>query len=124
MEENDFTGSWMPAGGMQWEDKVDQTSTIDYLGVELQSDDPEFVSNRWSKVSAEPVELVDGEFHIRFNNATLRFVEASDGRGAGLGGLDVLVADRQGILDRARERNAYVNDDQVVLCGTRFYLKE
>ncbi|MCY3884257.1 MAG: hypothetical protein OXG24_05000 [Gammaproteobacteria bacterium] len=124
MKPNDFTGWWMPSGGMQWEDKVDQTSTIDYLGVELQSEDPAEVSDRWSKVSGVPSILVGSEVHIRFNNATLRFVEATDGRGPGLGGLDVSVANRSGILQRAKERGGYVNDHQVELCGTRFYLKD
>ena len=124
MEPNDFTGWWMPAGGMQWEDKVDQSSTIDYLGVELQSDDPAGIADRWSLVSGEPVQHVDGELHICFNNAVLRFVEATDGRGPGLGGLDISVADRDGILERAKERNCYENDSHVNICGTRFYLKD
>ena len=124
MEANDFNGSWMPAGGLQWEDKVDQSSTIDYAGVELQSNDPEFTAKRWSTVSGEPAQYTEHEFHIRFNNATLRFVEATDGRGPGLGGLDLKVADRNGILARAKERNSYVTDNQVMLCGTRFYLQD
>ena len=122
MEQNDFDGWWMPSGGLQWEDKVDQTSTIDYAGVELQSNDPESVASKWSLVSGEPMKVENGEFHIEFNNATLRFVEATDGRGPGLGGLDIRVADRSGILARARERNCYVNESQVDICGTRFYL--
>ena len=104
--------------------KVDQSSTIDYLGVELQSNDPVEVANRWCIVSGEPLQHVDGELHIRFNNAVLRFVEAVDGRGPGLGGLDIAVADRQGILERAEQRGCYVDDHQVYVCGTRFYLKD
>lgn len=124
MEPNDFNGWWMPSGGLQWEDKVDQSLTVDYVGVELQSDDPAGVSELWSKVSGEPASIVDGEIHIRFNNATLRFVESTDGRGPGLGGLDIRVANRPGILGRAKERGCYVNDQQVDICGTRFYLKD
>lgn len=124
MKPNDFEGWWMPTGGMQWENKVDQSSTVDYVGVELQCGDPVEVSQLWSKISGEPAHLVDGEMHIAFNNATLRFVEATDGRGPGLGGLDIAVANRQQITQRAKERGGYVNDYQVDLCGTRFYLKD
>ena len=121
---NDFNGNWMPAGGLGWEDKVDQSSTVDYAGVELQAADPVEVADLWSKVIGSPIERHEDQLWLQLNNTTLRFVEATDGRGPGLGGLDILVADRQGILDRAKARGAYVNDDQVMLCGTRFYLKD
>ena len=124
MQANDFNGQWMPAGDLQWEDKVDQSSTIDYVGVELQGPDPVEIADLWSKVSGEPVHRDGSELSIQFNNATLRFVEATDGRGPGLGGLDILVADREGIVDRAKARGCYVNDQEVLICGTRFYLKE
>ena len=39
-EANDFNGLWHPAGH-SWEDKVRQDVTVDLLGVEIQSDDPE-----------------------------------------------------------------------------------
>ena len=53
-----------------------------------------------------------------------RFVEARDGRGPGLGGLDLAVADRAAVLGAARERGCYVSDEQVDVCGTRFYLHD
>lgn len=121
---DNFQGNWMPAGGMQWEDKVDQTSTIDYLGVELQSSDPEEVASRWSRVSGIESRLESDQISLHLNNAVLRFVEATDGRGPGLGGLDIKVADRAGILKRAQERGCYVDDEQVLICGTRFYLHD
>ena len=55
-------------------------------------------------------------------NASIRFVEATDGRGEGLGGIDVVVADRKHLLEAAQRRALRVSDDQVNLCGTRFYL--
>lgn len=39
-QHNDLTGNWEPAGGEQWEDKVDQSVTVDYAAVELQGPDP------------------------------------------------------------------------------------
>ena len=120
----DFTGNWMPVGGTGWEDKVKQDVTVDYLGVELQSADPVTLAELWGKVAGLPVEREGAELSMRLNNATIRFVEADDGRGAGLGGLDVAVKNRDHILTAARERGCYVNDDRVDICGTRFYLHE
>ena len=45
-------------------------------------------------------------------------------RGPGLGGLDILVADRDYILEKARERNCDFSEDRVNICGTRFYLHD
>ncbi len=120
----DFNGNWMPVGGTGWEDKVKQDVTVDYLGVELQSADPVTLAELWGKVAGLPVEREGAELSMRLNNATIRFVEADDGRGAGLGGLDVAVKNRDHILTTARERGCYVNDDRVDICGTRFYLRE
>ena len=60
--------------------------------------------------------------HMALNNVGIRFVEATDGRGYGLGGLDLVVADRARILSAARERDAYISDDEVRVCGVRFRL--
>jgi hypothetical protein len=123
-EHNDFDGNWHPAGGLGWRDQVKQDVTVDYLGVELQGPDPVELAERWSEVADLPVSRDGGVLEMALNNVTLRFVEAEDGRGAGLGGLDFAVADRDGILDRARSRGCYVDDNQVNVCGTRFYLTD
>ena len=120
----DFEGHWNPVGGLGWEDKVKQDITVDYLGVELQGPDPAELAQRWSKVGGLPVESKGAELSMRFNNATIRFVEAEDGRGAGLGGLDIAVKDRNHILAKAKERGCYVSDDRVDICGTRWYLHD
>jgi hypothetical protein len=51
-------------------------------------------------------------------------VPVTDGRGPGLGGLDIKVINREAILQQAHKRNCYVNDKRVDICGTRFYLKD
>ncbi len=120
----DFNGNWMPVGGTGWEDKVKQDVTVDYLGVELQSGDPVELAELWGKVTGLPVERQGSELSIRLNNVDLRFVEAEDGRGPGLGGLDIAVKDRDRILSAARERGCFVDEDRVDICGTRFYLRD
>ncbi len=120
----DFNGNWMPVGGTGWEDKVKQDVTVDYLGVELQSNDPVTLAELWGKVAGLPVAREGAELSMQLNNATIRFVEAEDGRGPGLGGLDIAVKNRDHILRAALERGCYVSDDRVDICGTRFYLHD
>ena len=118
----DFQGNWEPAGGLQWDDKVDQATTIDYAAVELQAPDPVDLAELWGKVAGLPVRREGATLHMALNNVDVRFVEATDGRGAGLGGLDLKVADRARILAAARQRGSYVSDDEVHVSGVRFRL--
>ena len=121
---NDFQGNWHPVGGLGWEDKVKQDITVDYLGVELQSADPLELAELWGKVAGLNIVRNGAEFSMDFNNATIRFVEAEDGRGPGLGGLDIAVANRDHILSEAENRDCFVSEDRVDICGTRWYLHE
>ena len=125
---NDFTGHWHPVGGLGWESKVRQDTTVDFVGVELQCEKPEELAQLWASVAGLPVvvddRLMASSPAIELNNATVRFVPVDDGRGAGLGGIDLRVADREHILREARKRNCYHSDDRVDICGTRFYLSD
>lgn len=120
----DFNGHWMPSGGTAWEPKVKQDITVDYLGVELQGPDPVALADLWSRVIGTPVTNTGEVPRIRLNNVDLRFVAATDGRGPGLGGLDIAVRNRNHILERARARGRYVSPQRVDVCGTRFYLHD
>ena len=121
--DEDFLGRWNPVGGTGWEHHVKQDVTVDFVGVELQGDDPEALASLWGQCADLPVQRnAEGDPTIAFNNAVLRFVAAVDGRGPGLGGLDIAVADREHILREARDRGAYVSDEQVNICGTRWFL--
>ncbi len=119
---NEFEGHWHPVGGSGWEDKVKQDVTVDLLGVELQSSDPAGLAGKWADIVGTEISGEGGSIVVPLNNARLRFVEVTDGRGPGLGGLDIRVADRAHILAEAKRRNCYVSDDRVDICGTRFYL--
>jgi hypothetical protein len=120
---NDFQGHWEPVGGTGWEKQVRQDITMDFLGAELQAEDPLELASLWAKVAGLPVVTRHGEIFIELNNARLRFVSIDDDRGPGLGGLDIRVKNRDHILARAKQRNCYVSDDVVLICGTRFYLR-
>jgi hypothetical protein len=121
--ESDFEGHWGPAGGKDWVKHIRTERVRDFAGVELQCADPAAVAEKWAKVGDLPLNTVDGNPVVSLINASLRFVESSDGRGPGLGGVDLLVNDRDTILQEAKARGCYVSDGQVDVCGTRFYLK-
>ena len=116
-------GSWEPAGGDGWP-KATRTDLVKgYQAVELQSADPRGLAERWSSIAEIALRKDSrGRLEMPLENASVRFVEATDGRGEGLGGIDILVDDRELLLQAAKRRGCRVSADQVVICGTRFYL--
>ena len=121
--QSDPEGSWEPAGGAGWQ-RASRTDVVkEYRAVELQSSDPRGLAERWSSI-AEIVLKKDsrGRVEMPLANASIRFVEATDGRGEGLGGIDIVPSDRKRLLQAAEQRGRLVANDQVMICGTRFYL--
>lgn len=120
---HDDDGPWDPAGE-DWKDARRLDVVTGIVAAEIQSDDPDRVATRWSEIAEIPIERdPEGNATIALKDATLRFVKATDGRGEGLGGIDVKVADRERLLAAAKERGAYRSDDQVYLCGMRVNLR-
>ena len=122
-EKNDHQGHWPPAGGSGWEAHIKTDVVSGILAAELQSPDPAALAERWSAVIGAPLgKDASGRLELRLNNATLRFVEDTDGRGEGLGGIDIEVADKDRVLKAAEERGLKVSDARVDVCGVRFNL--
>lgn len=86
---------------------------------ELQADDPGALAKRWAEVLQVPVSAGANGPEIRLEGGHLRFVPATDGRGDGLAGIDVALADPTSALVRAAARGLPVNGDVVTLCGMR-----
>lgn len=118
----DPAGPWHPAGpDWQRARRSDRVSAM--VAAELQADDPMRLARRWSEILDRPLgQSGDGVPVLRLDDAELRFVPASDGRGEGLGGLDLAVRDRAAILAAADRRGCRTSDDSVTVCGTRFRL--
>lgn len=89
--QEDAAGNWNPAGGLAWRD-APPGGLGRIAAAELQSDDPEALAARWAAVLGAPVENQAGVPTVPLANAELRFTPARDGRGAGLGALDVVAA--------------------------------
>lgn len=115
-------GPWYPAG-RNWKPYVRTDVVGGISGAEIQSPDPQALADRWSAMAE--IDLgTDGAGNpqIELDNAMLRFVEDTDGRGEGLGGIDVIANDRDAILTGARARGCYVSDDEVAVAGLRVRL--
>jgi hypothetical protein len=81
-------GPWEPAGPT-WQDN--RTSVlIGVTGAEIQCDDPSALSSRWSAIlDRSAIKLSSDSWGITLDNAIIRFVVSTDGRGEGLGGIDL-----------------------------------
>ena len=115
-------GPWYPAG-KNWQPYVNTSRVSSISAAELQSPEPVRLAARWSEIAE--IDLMpdaDGHPTMQLDDATLRFVEASDGRGEGLGGIDVVATDRDAILDAADRLNCAVDDQQVAVAGLRVNL--
>lgn len=115
-------GPWHPAASTK-------TPTLAAAAVhamsaaELQSDDPERLARRWGEVMELPVSRDEHSRPvIALDDARLRFVQAADGRGEGLAGLDVSCVDKGRVLSAAGARGLAGQGDVVLACGMRFYI--
>jgi len=116
----DFEGPWMPAG-KNWHQAIRRDKVDGIVAAEVQSPDPAAVADRWSKILDLAVENDDaGNPALVLDNATIRFVPAEDGRGEGLGGIDVVAVDKDAVLEAAEQRGVRQEDDVLMMGGVRF----
>lgn len=120
---NDEGGPWYPAG-KNWQPFVNTSRVSGISAAELQSPEPERLATRWAEIAEIDLGTTDAGYpEMQLDNATLRFVPAIDGRGEGLGGIDVATTDRDAILDAADRLGCAVSDDQVAIAGLRVNLR-
>jgi hypothetical protein len=113
--------SWRWAGP-DWTAHVRRDAAREIAAAEIQSDDPERLAKRWGEVLGRDVRLDGAGPEIRLDRGSIRFVAAADGRGEGLGGFDVAVADRERILASARSRGIARRGDTLDVAGVRVSL--
>ena len=114
---------WTHAIRGEWWKKSHTDRVKAIVAAEIQDADPGALAQRWSDIIEEPVTRdADGNPVIVIDNATLRFVPCADGRPAGLGGLDLAVADRGAVVSAATERGVLGVDGVIRIGGMRFRL--
>lgn len=87
----DDPAEW-PWAGSQWRDHQRSDVVTDLVGVELQADDPQATANRWAGVLGREAKAIERGFSVALDDAELRFVADSDGRGPGVSAIDVQAA--------------------------------
>jgi hypothetical protein len=105
---------WKGAHGVDAEDRI--------VAAELQSADPNRLAARWSEVLRRPLHNSAGVPTIELDLGSLRFVPATDGRGEGLGGIDVKIPRHERARFAARQKDVAEVDGALLLCGTRVRL--
>jgi len=121
--QNEHQGYWYNAGGNKWKGYVNKDVVSSMVAVELQTEDPLSLAERWSQILDVPVSSdKQGNPELPLNNGIIRIVKPEDGRGEGLGALDVKVENRKKLLSSAKDRGLKISDSQVLICGVRFNL--
>jgi hypothetical protein len=109
--------------GPDWHAHVRTDCTQAITAVEIQGPDPAALAQRWSALFARPISIdTSGRAQITFDNMSLRFAPDRDGRGVGIGAIDILPQHRARILREAEARGRRSGPNQVTLCGLRFNL--
>lgn len=117
---HDLDGPWEPAGpNWQAHRRLERVTGI--AAAEVQCDDPDAVAARWSEIAQIGL-AGPNRRTLHLDNAEVRFVPCSDGRPEGLGGIDVVCADPQTVLQAAEAHSARTGEQQVYLCGMRINL--
>ena len=110
-------GPWHPAGP-NWQRSKRTEVSQGIVAAELQVDDPTGVARRWGEIADIGVEPdAQGRPSLTLDNATLRFVPVTDGRGEGLGGIDVLVTSADNVRESAAARGCFDASAGLVMIG-------
>jgi catechol 2,3-dioxygenase-like lactoylglutathione lyase family enzyme len=111
--------SWRWAGPA-WREHVRTDVVRGITGVELEADDWRALARRWSGVLGRP--LADAGV-LPLEEGVIRFAPPRDGRGAGLGAVELAAADARAAVAAARARGLRVREEghaapEIELCGT------
>ena len=120
--EPDVREAYFPAG-KDWLGHIRTERVRGISAAEIQSHDPEGLSRRWASILKRdaPVRVGDS-WQVSVDNAGLRFVMAEDGRGEGLGGIDLEVNDLAAILKAGERRGLPIRGNTILIGGVRCHL--
>jgi hypothetical protein len=112
---DDRKGPWHPAGP-SWQEAVRTDVVRGISAVEIQSPEPAGLAARWQEILDRPIAT---EGTLRLDDAAIHFRGESDGRGEGLGALELIAVDGARLLAAAERCGRRASRDAVI-CGTRF----
>jgi len=92
------------------------------VSARLQSADPMALAERWSRALGRPVIRDDGTLTLPLDEGGIEFTAVTDGRGDGLAGMSIRVADPDAALSVARARQLPIGDGTVTIAGAQFRL--
>lgn len=110
-------GDWPPAGP-EWRGHLAPDDIAGILGATVQARDPQSAAQRWSDLLQTER---DGEA-LKFDGATVRFIEPIDADGTGVVGIDIGVTDLESVLARAKAAGVVVTDGKPQIGGLSFTL--
>ena len=111
--------SWKWAGP-NWDEFVNTSTIKRFVGVEIQSDDPEAMKNKWQSVLRMPSENVSDR-QINLDNTWIRFVEDEDGRGPGVSAFCLEANDNKSLMKKAVDLGLMHQED-IFIGGVKFLL--
>ena len=104
VDQTDDWDAW-PWAGPGWRDHI-RTGVVQRISaVEVQAESPLAMAERWSEVLGRQ----NAGMSIALDDAEIRFVEATDGRGEGVSGLE-LVATQSGDFEICGVRISLISD--------------
>jgi hypothetical protein len=107
--------------GPEWPEMIHTGVVEEITAVEIQSEEPSSTAARWAAVLGREARPAADGVRIDLERGAIRFVDAIDGRGAGVGAFDVAARDEGKLLATARARGLQVAEDHFVACGVRIY---
>ena len=111
--------SWKWAGP-NWDEFVNTSTIKRFVGVEIQSDDPEAMKNKWQSVLRMPSENVSDR-QINLDNTWIRFVEDEDGRGPGVSAFCLEANDNKSLMKKAVDLGL-MHQENIFIGGVKFLL--
>ena len=116
------SNEWLWAGP-GWRDR--KSSNVGGItAVDVQSDDPKAIATKWAAAFGATLESTGNVLLMPLDDGHIRFVEASDGRGDGVGAVEFSVTDRSAIISAAENHKLSWSGNEVMVCGTRFRFRD
>jgi hypothetical protein len=105
--------------GPNWQDRrAAHVTTI--AAATIQCEDPQTVAAKWAAVFDLPVDSRGSALSLQLDEGEIRFVQATDGRGDGLSGLDLVTNNWAAVASAADRMKMPRSGRSIEACGVHF----